>query len=254
MLNYFAQFITQAVTLLEPFHRLLLFGEKWSSGVEQKEVFQKTKKLLSSAPVLAHYNPSWPLRLGCDASPFGVGAVLSQVDARGKEHPFGFASRALATAERNYCQFEKEVLAVVCGVKHFHNYLYCQRFTLNTDHRPLLGVFGTGCRIPDLASARMIRWCLTLQDYTYHLVQKAGERHQNADALSRLPCDPPPRDRDMPMPCEMIQLLKAVESMLITAKEIANQTRRDSTMSKVQQYVLTGWPTSIDEHFKASIG
>ena len=53
------------------------------------------------------------------------------------------------------------------------------------------------------------------------------------------------------MPDEMIQLLKAVESMPITAKEISNQTRRDSTMSKVQQYVLMGWPTSIDGHFKA---
>ena len=251
MLNYYAQFIPQAATLLEPFHRLLRSGEKWSWGAEQKEVFQKTKKLLCSAPVLAHYNPSWPLRLACDASPFGVGAVLSQVDAGGKEHPIGFASRALATAERNYCQFEKEALAIVYGVKHFHNYLYGQRFTLITDHRPLLGVFGTGCRIPDMASARMIRWCLMLQDYTYDLVHKAGERHQNADALSRLPCNPPPRERDIPMPGEVIQLLKAVESMPITAKEIANQTRRDSTMSKVQQYVLMGWPTSIDEHFKA---
>ena len=133
---------------------------------------------------------SWPLRLACDVSPFSVGAVLSQVDASGKEHPIGFVSRALATAERNYCQFEKEALAVVYGVKHFNNYLNGQRFTLITDHRPLLGVFGTGCRIPDMASARMIRWCLMLQDYTYDLVHKAGERHQNADALSRLPCDP----------------------------------------------------------------
>ena len=147
-------------------------------------MFQKTKKLLYSAPVLAHYNPSWPSRLGCDASPFAVGAVLLQVDARGKEHPFGFVSRALATAEKNSCQFEKEILAVIYGVKHFHNYLYGQRFTLITDHRPLLGVFRTGCRIPDLASARMIRWFLMLQDYTYHLVHKVSERHQNADALS----------------------------------------------------------------------
>ena len=53
------------------------------------------------------------------------------------------------------------------------------------------------------------------------------------------------------MPGEVIQLLKAVESMPITAKEIANQTRRYPTMSKVQQYVLMGWPTSIDQHFEA---
>ena len=72
MLNYYAQFFPQAATPLEPFHRLLRSGEKWSCGAEQKEVFQKTKKLLCSAPVLAHYNPSWPLRLACDASPFGV--------------------------------------------------------------------------------------------------------------------------------------------------------------------------------------
>ena len=61
MLNYYTQFIPQAATLLEPFHRLLRSGEKWSWGAEQKEVFQKTKKLLCSAPVLAaayHHSPS----------------------------------------------------------------------------------------------------------------------------------------------------------------------------------------------------
>ena len=181
----------------------------------------------------------------------GSPPVTLNVEIDGRSTLMEVDTGALATAERNYCQFEKEALAVVYGIKHFHNYLYGQRFTLITDHRPLLEEFGTGCRIPDMVSARMVRWCLMLQDYTYDLVHKAGERHQNADAFSRLPCDPPPREQDIPMPGEVIQLLKAVESMPITAKEIANQTRRDSVMSKVQQYVLMGWPTSIDEHFKA---
>lgn len=49
---------------------------KWSDSYEQ--AFQKTKKLITSDVVLAHFNPSMPIRLACDASPYGIGAVLSR--------------------------------------------------------------------------------------------------------------------------------------------------------------------------------
>ena len=50
--------------------------------------------------VLVHYDSSKPLQLACDASPFGVGAVLSQVDENGYERPVAFASRTLSSAEK----------------------------------------------------------------------------------------------------------------------------------------------------------
>ena len=177
MLNYYAQFFPQAATLLEPFHRLLRSGEKWLWGAEQKEVFQKTKKLLCSVPVLVHYKPSWPLRLACDASPFSVGAVLLLVDTSGKEHPVGFAPPAWANSERNYCAFEKEALAVLYGVKHFKNYLCGRRFTCTsiTDHLV--------CSEQDVGyrawSPCVIDWLVfnAAGLHAYDLAHEAGERH-----------------------------------------------------------------------------
>ena len=75
--------------------------------------------------------------LACDASPHGVGAVLSQYQDDGVEKPVAFASRSLSKAEKNYSHLKKEGLAVIFGVKHFHQYLYGSHFTILSDHQPL---------------------------------------------------------------------------------------------------------------------
>ncbi len=88
-----------------------------------------------------HSDAKKELLLACDASPFEVGAVLSRRMPDGTEKPTGFASRTLNAAEKNYSQLDKEGLAVIFGVKKFHKYLYGWKFTIITDHKPLLSLF-----------------------------------------------------------------------------------------------------------------
>ena len=83
--------------------------------------------MLTSTALLVHYDPTKPLVISCDASHYGVGALLSQV-CSGEEKPVAYASMTLTKAERNYSQPEKG-LALLFGVKKFHVYLFVSMFT-----------------------------------------------------------------------------------------------------------------------------
>ena len=71
---------------------------------------------------------------------------------------------------------------MIFGVKKFHKYLYGRSFTLVTDHRPLVTILGPSKAVPPLAAARMQRWALILQAYSYDVEYRPGSEHCNADA------------------------------------------------------------------------
>ena len=124
-MNYYRKFIPQAASRLAPLYKLLEKNSTWQWTVECNNVFQECKSLLTSDAVLAHYETKKQLKLSCDASQYGLGAVLSHV-LKGEEHPIAFASRTLSKAERNYGQVEKEALALIFGVNKFHKYVCLQ--------------------------------------------------------------------------------------------------------------------------------
>ena len=90
-------------------YRLLQNDVKWSWTSAHKNAFQEIKQLLVSSQVLVHYDPSKELVLSCDASPYGLGAVFSQVMEDGSERPVAYASRTLAPAEKKYAKLTKKV-------------------------------------------------------------------------------------------------------------------------------------------------
>ena len=187
IVNYYAKFLPNLATTLTPLYRLLHKNTRWVWTDQQEHAFQQAKEALQTDSVLAHYDSTKPLLLACDASEYGIGAVLSHILEDGQEKPIAYTSRTLNSAERGYSQLEREGLAIVHAVKKFHNYIYGRRFTIESDHQPLSHLFSESKGIPVMASARIQRWAVTLAAYQYNIRYKPGKTLNNADALSRLP-------------------------------------------------------------------
>ena len=194
MLQYYNHHLPYLSTVTEPLHQLLRKGADWEWSDKHQGVFELKKKMLCKAPLLTHFDPVKPIILYCDASPYGLGAVLAHRMEDGSEKPVCYISRTLAPAEKNYAHIEKEGLALVFAVRKLHQYLYGMQFELVTDHKPLLVLFGENKPTPSLAAARVQRWALFLSAYDYKLSHRKGSLNGNVDCLSRLPRETEPED------------------------------------------------------------
>ena len=94
-----------------------------------------------------------------------------------------YGSRSLSKPERRYCVTRRELLAVVTFVKHFRPYLLGRRFILRTDH----GSWTWLCNFRE-PEGQLAHWLEMLQEFDFEIVHRKGRLHNNADALSRIPC------------------------------------------------------------------
>ena len=165
-----------------------------------------------------------------------MGAVISQQYSDGSERPIAYASRTLTASEKNYPQIEKEALALVFGVKRFHQYLYGRKFCLITNHKPLTTILASDQAIPSLSAARLQRWAILLSAYRYDIRFRRTQDHANADGLSRLPVSVPPGE-------EFSSVAACFNLAQINA--VAAATRQDLLLSKVLLYLRQGWPARV---------
>lgn len=141
---------------------------------------------MNSDQVLMLYNPKLPLILATDSSQVAVGAVLSHLLPDGTERPMQFASQTLTETQQKYSSIDREAYAIIFGVRKFYQYLFGTHFTLVTDHKPLLQIFGPHKGLPIYSASRMQHYAMYLQAFNYEIRYKNTTSHANADALSRL--------------------------------------------------------------------
>ena len=239
LLSYYSRFLPNLAAVAASLYQLLRAEEPWKWTDAQEQAFKATKELLCKAPCLSHFDGSCQVVVAADASPYGLGAVLSIVTQDG-EKPVAFTSRSLSRAEKNYSQIDKEGLALVYAVKKFHPFVYGRPFVLKTDHRPLLGLLGGKKPLPDAVSPRVVRWKVTLDAYQFDLVHVPGREHGNCDALSRLPLSQAPAS--VPEVGEVIYLLNEVDTKLVRLHEVRTWTRRDPVVSQVVRFAQSYWP------------
>ena len=181
--GYYRRFIEGYAEIAKPLSHLLKDNVPFIWGNSEEKSFQDLKELLITEPVLIFPDFSKPFSVTTDTSGYAIGGILSQGPIN-QDRPVADTSRTLNTAEVRYDTYEKAALAIVYSVLHFRPYLYGRKFTLVTDHKPLLW-FRT-CKD---GNARVLRWRLKLTEYEYDVVYKAGKANVNADALSRNPVE-----------------------------------------------------------------
>lgn len=177
--NYYRKFIPNFAEIAIPLNRMCCKNMTYCWTDECENTFQKLKSALVKPPVLQYPNFSEENEfiLQTDASGKAIGSVLCNGDGR----PVAYASRSLNKAEINYPTIEKELLAIVWSVKYFRPYLYGRRFKIQTDHRPLIYLFGM--RDP---SSRLLKFRLQLEEYNFTIDYLKGTQNSAADALSRI--------------------------------------------------------------------
>ena len=93
--NVFAKFVLWACTIasVAPQECKVSVGKATAIG------FSKVQAVTKSSNLLVHFDSSKEIVLPCDATPYGLGAVISHV-IDGVERPISCASRTLSSAEK----------------------------------------------------------------------------------------------------------------------------------------------------------
>ena len=125
---------------------------------------------------MAYFDHNEQCKVFVDASPTGLGAILTQNDKI-----VAYASKALSDTEQRYCQIEREALAIAWACNHYRMFLLGKGFIVVTDHQPLVTIFGNP---RSKASVRIENWRLKLQNFDFK-VEYAKGANNPADFMSR---------------------------------------------------------------------
>jgi len=179
--NFFRKFIPNYVSLAKPLHNLLRKNVDFSFDKECQKAFQTLKDHLTKYPVLSLYNPHSVTELHTDAGSVALAAILLQKQSTGLWFAVAYYSQATNQAETKYHSFELEMLAIVKAIERFHIYLYGLTFTVVIECHALVYAIKKAHLNP-----RIARWTVRLQNYTFDIVHRAGNKMSHVDALSRV--------------------------------------------------------------------
>ena len=183
MASYYRRFVKDFSRIAHPLHHLTKNDVPWRWTEVEQKAFKTLKSSMSTAPVLAHFDPAAETIVQTDASHYGWGFVISQIDPSTKEeHPVAIESGSFKGAELNYTTTEKEFLAIVNAFKRKRHLLLQVSSTILTDHLDL-----TYWMEARQLNPRQGRWVEIMTGFKYMIVYRPGVKAMYPDALSRRP-------------------------------------------------------------------
>ena len=160
-------------------------------------------------------------------------------------------SKTLTDTQSRYSNIECEILGVVTGVKHFHQYLFRKQFTLYTDHKPIENLV-----LKPLidTSPRVQRLMLQLSQYHMDVQYKAGKHLLLSDCLSRL-SNPASQEEDESLNLHVTSIESEDGGPLpfLTLSNVHDALMEDPISVLLGDLILNGWPEScknLDQELK----
>ncbi|XP_062557273.1 uncharacterized protein K02A2.6-like [Armigeres subalbatus] len=247
-INYYGKYVKEMRTLRHPMDQLLKAGANFEWSPACQASFDRFREILQSPLLLTHYNPNLGIIVSADASAFGLGARIAHQFPDGTVKAVYHVSRSLTAAEWNYSQVEKEGLALIFAVTRFHRMLFGRKFILETDHKPLLSIFGSKKGIPTYTANRLQRWALTLLLYDFDIRYISTENFGYADVLSRLINRHIRPDEEivianLEMESSIRKVISESDIFPLSFKMVQAETKTDDTLQQVIRFVNTSWPS-----------
>ena len=244
LVNYYQSFVPNLRSIRYPLDNLLKKDQEWNWSTLCQQAFDSIIGILNSDLLLTHYDPSLEVIVAADASEHGLGAVIQHRWPDGTVKAIAHASCSPTPAEQNYSQIEKEDLALIFAVKKFHKYVYGRYFTLLTDHRPLLSIFGSRKGIPVHSANHLQRWAAALLAYDFKIEYRKSTDFGQADAFSRLVSSHATPDEEL-----VVATLQAdfdidmlTNHLPVTFNQLRTVSQEDELLLTVKRFIKTKWP------------
>ena len=141
MINYLGRFIPNITQMTAPLRNLVKNNTEFIWDTNHDAAMDNIRSTLSQHNTLAYFDPNKEIIIQTDASKKGIGTVLMQ-----DGQPIHYASKSLTSAEANYSNIEREMLAVVFALTRFHHYVFNRKVTIHSDHKPLESICKKGSR------------------------------------------------------------------------------------------------------------
>jgi transposase InsO family protein len=183
--SYYRRVVRHFATTAKCLHELASLDRKYKKGEwmpQHQTAFNDLKSALISPEVMANPDLNKPFILFSDASNFGIGATLSQINEEGNEVVIEYFSRGLTPTQQRYSTTERELLALKSSAEYFAPYLKSGRPTLVVDHAALLYL----ANMP-LLKDKQWRQFEVIRSFNFEIKFRPGKVHENADVLSRNP-------------------------------------------------------------------
>ena len=169
-------------SLVKPLHSIItpyIKSKKIEWNSDAVAAFHKIREGVAVCSTMHFLSDTDPIFLHTDASDYGIGGYLFQVDSNGKEYPVAFHSRSLTKAQLRWSVIQKEAFGIYDTIIKLSSLIRDRCFTLRTDHRNLLF-------ISQDSNPMVVRWYMRLCEFTFKIEFIPGELNHIADSMSRL--------------------------------------------------------------------